>query len=87
MGDTTTNAGGWESWFQNVAGSVINKAADAQYSQDYELQRLRLQALGETGFYTEGQTGTVRTAKVAGISPTTLLLIGGAVVLFMFMKD
>lgn len=80
----------WESWIQGVAGNVIGKAADAQYSQDYELQRLRLQALGENGYYTEGQPGTLRpgmAGSVAGIPTGTLLLIGAAVVAIMLLKD
>lgn len=78
----------WGTWFQDVAGSVIDKAATAKYQQPYEIDRLRLQALGETGFYQEGQAGTVRPGgTVAGIQPSTLLLIGGAVVVFMLLKD
>lgn len=77
----------WGTWFQDVAGSVIDKAATAKYQQPYEIDRLRLQALGESGFYQEGQAGTVRPAQGLGIQPSTLLLIGGAVVVFMLLKD
>lgn len=79
----------WSTWFQDVAGSVIDKAATAKYQQPYEIDRLRLQALGEMGFYQEGQPGTVRPGggNVAGIAPSTLLLIGGALVVFMLLKD
>lgn len=77
----------WSNWFQDVAGSVINKAAEAKYSQPYEIDKLRLQALGESGYYQEGQAGTVRPAQGVGIQPSTLLLIGGAVVVFMLLKD
>lgn len=78
----------WEEWIQNVGGSLIDKAATAEYSQPYEIQRLRLEQLGQMGYYTEGQAGTLqKTGTVAGIPNSTLLLIGGAVVLFMFMKD
>jgi hypothetical protein len=78
----------WEEWIQNVGGNLIDKAATAEYSQPYEIQRLRLEQLGQMGYYTEGQPGTLpRAGTVAGLPTSTLLLIGGAVVLFMFMKD
>jgi hypothetical protein len=76
----------WSTWFQNVAGSVIDKAATAKYQQPYEIDRLRLQALGEGGFYTEGQPGA--RAPVGGMNPGTLLLIGGGLlVAFLVLKD
>lgn len=88
MGDNQNS--NWESWIQGVAGNVIGKAADKTYSQDYELQRLRLQALGDYGYYTEGQPGTIRPMRpgmVAGIPTGTLLLIGAAVVAFVLLRD
>lgn len=76
----------WETWFQDVAGSVINKAADAKFSQPYEIDRLRLQALGETGYYTEGQAMS-KDGGVAGISPTVLLIGGAILVAVLVLKD
>lgn len=76
----------WETWFQDVAGSVINKAADAKFSQPYEIDRLRLQALGETGYYTEGQAMS-KAVGVAGISPTVLLIGGAILVAVLVLKD
>jgi hypothetical protein len=74
----------WEEWFQNQAAKLV----DTKTTQPYELQRLRLEQLGQMGYYTEGQTGTVpRPGTIAGMTTGTLLLIGGAVMLFVFMKD
>jgi hypothetical protein len=74
----------WEEWFQSQASKLV----DTKTTQPYELQRLRLEALGDMGYYTEGQAGTLRApGTVAGMTSGTLLLIGGALVLFMFMKD
>lgn len=85
MGETTS----WESWFQGVAGSVIDKAAAAKYTQPYEIDRLRLEALGETGYYTEGQAAS--TAQNAGLfgmgQGGTVLLIGGVLLAFVLLKD
>jgi hypothetical protein len=87
MNETGTGAG-WESWFQGVAGKVIGAAADAKYSQPYEIDKLRIQALGDMGYYNEGQAGTIRQAgTVAGIPTGTLLLIGGIALVFVLMKD
>lgn len=78
----------WEDWIQDVGKTVIGAAADAKYTQPYEVQKLRLQALGEAGIYDEGQAGAYRQAGgIAGMSPSTLLLIGGAVLLVVLLKD
>jgi len=89
MGDTTTTTGGadWASWFQGVASKVIGAAADAKYSQPYEIQRLQIQALGADGIYTEGQPGFRATGGGQGINGGALLLIGAAVLLVVLMKD
>lgn len=86
--DETSTGSNWESWFQGVAGKVIGSAVDAKYSQPYELQRLRLEALGDLGYYAEGQPGTLRQpGTVGGITTGTLLLIGGIALVFVLMKD
>lgn len=87
MDETTSSGSSWESWIQGVAGKVIGSAADAKYSQPYEIERLRLQALGDMGYYNEGQAGTIRPGTIAGISTGTLLLIGGIALVFVLMKD
>ncbi len=75
----------WSDSIQNWAGSLLDKWGSAQYVQPYEVQKLQLQALGQTGYYTEGQPG----ARVAasGINSSTLLLLGAAVVAVMLLKD
>lgn len=83
--DETGNS--WETWIQGVGSKLIGSAADAKFSQPYEIQKLRLQALGDMGYYTEGQAGMIRPGTVGGISSGTLLLIGGALLVFMLMKD
>ena len=79
----------WETWFQNVAGSVIDKAAQAKYVQPYEIDRLRLQALGDLGTYTEGQAGTMPAGQAGafGLSNGALLLIGAAFVAVLMLRD
>lgn len=78
----------WSDWFQQQAGNILGAAAQAKYVQPYEVQKLRLQALGEAGIYEEGQPGTQRPGGgIAGISPS-MLLIGGAVILaVVLLKD
>jgi hypothetical protein len=78
----------WESWFQDVAGSVIGKAADAKYTQPYEIDKLRIQALGDLGYYTEGQAGTKSApVGVLGMSQGTVLLIGAVVLGVLMLRD
>lgn len=86
--DETLNTGGsnWADWFQGVVGGVVSKAADAQYVKPYDIQSLRLQALGNGGYYTEGMPGTQQ-RTMGGISPGVLLLAGAAVVAVLLLKD
>lgn len=75
----------WSDSIQTWAGNLLDKWGSAQYVQPYEVQKLQLQALGQTGYYLEGQPGA-RTAT-SGINGSTLLLIGAAVVAVMLLKD
>jgi hypothetical protein len=86
MDATTQDQNSWASWFQGVAGNVIGKAADATYVRPYDIQALRLQALGSEGYYTEGQPGTAPAAQ--GMTSTTVLMLGGALLLaVVLLKD
>ncbi len=76
----------WEQWVQDIGGSLLNKAADAKWTQPYEVQKLRLQALGELGLYNEGQPQQLQPQGL-GISPGVLLLGVGALVLVFALKD
>lgn len=78
----------WEEWFQNVAGSVIKDASAAKFTQPYEVQKLRLQALGELGLYNEGTPQTVAQPGMFGMSQGMVLLLGlGAVLAVFALKD
>lgn len=81
----------WEQWFQDVSASVINKASDAKFVQPYEIDKLRLQALGELGLYQEGQPGTgtvIARPGLFGLSQqATVLLIGGGLLAFLMTRD
>ncbi len=76
----------WSTWVQDVGAGLIDKAAGAKYVQPYEIQKLQLEALGQAGYYNEGQAGT--RAAMGGMNTTMLLLIGGAVLVAVVMlKD
>lgn len=78
----------WSEWAQNVGGNLLNKAAEAKWVQPYETEKMRLQALGQAGYYTEGQRAPTAPAKpgvVAGISNQTLMLIGAGVVAVLLL--
>ncbi len=86
--DESTSAGGssWESWIQSIGSKVADVAANRQTgNQNYELERLKLQALGQYGYYTEGQTGM--RVNGMGISSGTLLLLGAGLLAVMLLKD
>lgn len=82
MDETTTDTGdNWAAWFQQIGGQVIGAAANAQYTQPYEIQKMRIQSLGERGYYTEGKPGIQQ--ATTGISP--LMLMGGALLLVVLL--
>ncbi len=83
-----TNGSSWETWIQGIGSKVIGSAADAKFSQPYDIQKLRLQQLGAYGLYNEGQPGMVRYgAGIGGISTGTLLLLGAGLLAVMLLKD
>lgn len=78
----------WFSWAQDAASGLIKAGANYannQQQQKYEIEKLKLQALGTDGTYIEGKPNSTQT--VAGISPTVLLLAGAALVAVMMLKD
>lgn len=81
----------WETWFQDVGKTVINQASAAKFVQPYEIDKMRMQALGDLGLYQEGQPGAgavVARGGLFGLSQqATVLLIGGALVAFLVMRD
>ena len=77
-----TGGSSWEEWAQDVGKLVIGQASAAHFVQPYELSKLKIQALGDAGYYTEGQRGAV----AAGALPSGLLLIGAAVLAFVLIK-
>lgn len=78
----------WETWFQNAAAGVVDKYTSATWVQPFELQKMRIAALGETGYYQEGApSGPVQNGTIAGISPGVLLLGGAALLAVLLLKD
>lgn len=79
----------WGTWVQQQAGGLLDAYTYKKQTEAYT-EAMRLQALGETGYYVEGQRGNV--APVSGQSvggiPTQYLLIGGALlVAVLLVKD
>lgn len=78
----------WSEWVQGVSSGLINKWGDAKYVKPYEVQQMQLAALGEGGYYREGQPGTTgAVTQGAATSTTTVLLVGAAVLVMLMMKD
>lgn len=87
MDSIADSGSSWEGWFQRVGGNVVDAWASATYSQPYEIQKLRLQALGSTGaYYAEGQPTPPR-GNLGGITPAMLLLGGAALLAVLLLKD
>lgn len=82
----------WETWIQDQGANLLNKAAEAKFVQPYEIDKLRIQALGELGLYQEGQAGAAGAVQqrpgLFGLSQqATVLLIGGGLLAFLMTRD
>ena len=80
-----TGGNDWGSWFQDIAGGVVKGVTQVhlqQNQQQYEVEKLRMQALGQLGPYTEGQANAF-----GGTNSSTLLLLGFGLVLVLMLKD
>lgn len=86
MDETTTSGGSsWETWIQNSGSSLLGGLIQNRTRDPNELAKLQIQALGQYGYYNEGQAGLLR--NTGGMNPTMLLLIGGVIVAVMLLKD
>lgn len=82
------NGSSWESWIQSAATGLIGGyVANKQASNNFELEKLKLQQRGSTGqFFVEGQPTGGSGGGLAISGP--MLLIGGAALLaVLMMKD
>lgn len=84
--DETTWGGlsAWETWAQEVGKTVITAAANAEFVQPFELSKLKIQALGDAGYYTEGQRGVAGNSGAA--LPSGVVLLGLAALAFVLLK-
>lgn len=79
----------WQTTAQNWGSLLIDRWSQAEYLQPYEVQKLRIQALGERGYYEEGQQGAFQPINHQGgvtITPT-MLMLGGVALIFVMMQD
>lgn len=76
----------WQTTIGQWGTQLVDRWSAAEWVQPYEVDKLRLQALGQAGYYTEGQPGTRAPAPPAGLTITpNMLLLGGALVLVVMM--
>lgn len=69
----------WDEWVQDVAGTVIKTKAQADYVYPYQVQQMRLQAMGDLGIYEEGYRG-VNGQMVQGGGVSPVLIVGALLV-------
>lgn len=87
MGDTTSGSS-WETWIQNAGSNLLGGYIKNQTRDPNELQKMQMQALGQNGYYIEGQTGQIRSLNYSsGLPSGTLLLLGAGLIAFMLLKD
>lgn len=72
----------FQEFAQEQAGKLLDLWGRAQWEQPYQIESLRLKALGEGGYYEEGKPGTT-TAKAPKDNGLALLLVGAVVVLLI----
>lgn len=77
----------WEEVAQDWGGRMVDAAIALKVTQPYEIDKLRLQALGEGGYYSEGQPGVSNNGSAPLVIPSGLVILGAVVVLFFVLKD
>ncbi len=98
-GTSTADTGGssWEAfagWLGSTTSDLTKIGGQYLINQQQINARqnaLQMSSLGQGGYYFDGQTGTYKqipgTVPGLGMSTGTILLLGGAVVLLMMLKD
>ena len=81
----TTGGQSWQRWFQGITSGLAEKWGDAQYVRPYEIRELEMTALGNRGYYREGQP-MMQGAAGFGITPTMLLLGAVAVAAVLLLR-
>jgi len=77
----------WEQVAQDWGGKMVDAAIALKVTQPYEIDKLRLQALGQGGYYSEGQPGVNNNASAPLVVPSGLVILGVVAVLFFVLKD
>jgi hypothetical protein len=78
----------WSETIQEWGGLLVKGAVDREFYQDFKTDELRLKALGDYGYYDEGQRGIVPTPGSIGLQlPAGMLLLGAGVLLIFLLKD
>lgn len=76
----------WAGFFQDLTKTVVGGYATVEQQRQqnsFQLAQEKIRYLGQDGYYTAGQPNQPRT----GINSSTLLLIGGALLVYMLVKD
>lgn len=81
-----------DSWSETLQGwgtTLVDRWSQATYQTPAQLEAMRIKALGEGGYYEEGQPNfqVQRGAPGLGISTGTMLLIGAAVLAVVMLRD
>lgn len=77
----------WDAWLRTQGDKLISGYLDYKVTWPSRLQEMEIQALGERGYYTEGQRGTLPASQASAGIPASWLLIGAALVGVLLLKD
>jgi len=78
----------WEETIQAWGSRVLDAGIAYGVTNPYEVQKLQIQALGDYGYYNEGQPGTAAAIRKGSLAmPSGLMLIAGAALLVFLLKD
>lgn len=79
-----TGGSDFGAWAARIGEKLIDATIDAEVKMPNDIERLKIERLGATGYYTEGQTA--ESNSIAGVPTSALLLIGGALLVFVLLK-
>jgi hypothetical protein len=79
----------WQTTIQSWGSQLVDRWSAAEWVQPYEVQKMQFQALGQGGYYTEGQPNRARVQPGGEVvvTPGALLIFGALAVVLLMSKD
>jgi hypothetical protein len=82
--DDFTSGMDWGEYAAGIADKLLDATIAASVSNPHEIEKLKINRLGSSGYYDEGTRKVSKT--IAGVPTSALLLLGAGVVAWLLLK-